>query len=68
MTPNFQLPRWRKLKFIQGPKLSALDVEEYSLDPSTEVVIIHHHSPYPEVRAVTDPVDDKILQRPFVLM
>ncbi len=32
--------------------------EEYDFDLRTEAALIRYHSPYPEVRSVTDPFDD----------
>ena len=57
--PNF--PSWtmRKLKqLVQGYKACDMAEEDWSFDLKTEAAMLKYHSPYPEVRAVTDPFDD----------
>ena len=59
MDPNF--PSWTmdKLhKLSQGYKECDISEEEWSFDLRTEASILKYHSPYPEVRAVTEPFDD----------
>jgi OPT family small oligopeptide transporter len=57
--PNFPSASMQKLKnLVQGPKACELDDDDYSIELRTEASIIYYHSPYPEVRAVTDPFDD----------
>lgn len=57
--PNFAQETMEKIKLlVPGPKLSELDPSEYDFDLKAEAVIIHYHSPYPEVRSVTEPFDD----------
>ena len=57
--PNF--PSWTmaKLKFlVRGYKMCDLSEEDWAFDLKTEAAMLKYHSPYPEVRAVTDPFDD----------
>ena len=57
--PNF--PSWtmRKLKaLIQGYKACDMSEDDWLFDLKTEAAMLKYHSPYPEVRAVTDPFDD----------
>jgi len=35
-----------------------MDRSDWDFDLKAEAAIIHYHSPYPEVRSVTDPFDD----------
>ncbi|KAK9453142.1 OPT oligopeptide transporter protein-domain-containing protein [Dipodascopsis uninucleata] len=57
--PNFDNSAYDKIeKMIQGPDAYGTDIETHELDTRLEAVIINYHSPYPEVRAVTDPFDD----------
>jgi OPT family small oligopeptide transporter len=57
--PNFPDHTMQKIKLlVQGPKASGLDESDYDFDLKAEAAIIHYHSPYAEVRSVTDPVDD----------
>jgi OPT family small oligopeptide transporter len=58
--PNFPALTMKKIKLlVQGEKLSQVDEDiEYATDLRIEAAVIHYHSPYPEVRAVTDPYDD----------
>lgn len=43
---------------IEGPAAFGTDEETLALEARKEATLIHFHSPYPEVRAVTDPFDD----------
>ncbi|KAK9461710.1 OPT oligopeptide transporter protein-domain-containing protein [Lipomyces oligophaga] len=43
---------------VQGPEAYGEDLEAYDIDLRLEACMIKYHSPYPEVRAVTDPYDD----------
>ena len=57
--PNF--PGWTMSKLrnlVQGYKACDMAEEEWSFDVRTEAAILKYHSPYPEVRAVTEPFDD----------
>ena len=57
--PNFPSAMMTKIKRLSlGYKEAEMDVAEWLFDLKLEAVIIHYHSPYPEVRAVTDPFDD----------
>jgi hypothetical protein len=56
---NFRGPIMEKIKLlIQGPKAMDVDRVDWEFDLKAEAAIIHYHSPYPEVRSVTDPFDD----------
>lgn len=57
--PNFPVPTMVKIKqLVQGPKSSGLHPDiDYEVDLRLAAAVIHFHSPYPEVRAVTDPFD-----------
>ena len=57
--PNF--PAWTmdKLKaLVLGYKACDMSEDDWSFDVRTEAAILKYHSPYPEVRSVTDPFDD----------
>ncbi|CAN6675128.1 oligopeptide transporter 2 [Trichomonascus vanleenenianus] len=59
--PNFPSDTMAKIKVIlEGEKTFnlAYPEEDYSFELRSEAAIIHYHSPYPEVRAVSDPHDD----------
>ncbi|KAK9472937.1 OPT oligopeptide transporter protein-domain-containing protein [Dipodascopsis tothii] len=43
---------------LAGPEAYGEDIKTYELDARLEASVIEYHSPYPEVRAVTDPFDD----------
>ncbi|KAJ8103724.1 OPT oligopeptide transporter protein-domain-containing protein [Lipomyces tetrasporus] len=43
---------------LDGPESYGQDIDTYELDAKLEAAVIQFHSPYPEVRAVTDPFDD----------
>jgi OPT family small oligopeptide transporter len=45
-------------QLLKGPKVSDLDEQAYYWTVRTNAALIHFHSPYAEVRAVTDPYDD----------
>lgn len=56
---NFPLDTMDRLKLIvQGPEALEVDADTFETEAKTEATLIHFHSPYPEVRAVTDPFDD----------
>ncbi len=61
--PNFPGPTMTKIRqLVQGPKAEGLeDVSDFDFDLRAEAAIIHYHSPYPEVRSVTEPFDDPTL-------
>jgi hypothetical protein len=57
--PNFPGPAMEKIKLlVQGPKANNMERADYDFELKAEAAIIHYHSPYPEVRSVTDPFDD----------
>ena len=45
-------------RLVQGYKAADMEESDWLFDLKTEAAILHYHSPYPEVRAVTDPFDD----------
>lgn len=45
------------LLIVQGPEAYGTNIETYESDMKVEATLIHYHSPYPEVRSVTDPFD-----------
>lgn len=45
-------------KIVQGQEAYGKGEEQYDRDARVEATLIHYHSPYPEVRAVTFPTDD----------
>ncbi|KAK9475197.1 OPT oligopeptide transporter protein-domain-containing protein [Dipodascopsis tothii] len=56
---NFASATMEKItKLAQGLEFYEGDYDTYSLELRTEAALIGHYSPYPEVRAVTDPFDD----------
>ncbi|KAK9461999.1 OPT oligopeptide transporter protein-domain-containing protein [Lipomyces oligophaga] len=56
---NFPQESYEKIKVLLGGiEASGLEADIYDLELRVEASMIKHHSPYPEVRAVTDPVDD----------
>jgi OPT family small oligopeptide transporter len=57
--PNFPVETMMRIKLlVQGPKAAGLDTSDYDFDLKAEAAMIHYHSPYPEVRSVTEPFDD----------
>lgn len=55
---NFPQNVMTKIKIIvQGPDAYGKSIESFDSDLKVEATLIHYHSPYPEVRAVTDPID-----------
>ena len=57
--PNFPAWTMAKLKeLVQGYKACGMSEEDWSFDVKTEAAMLKYHSPYPEVRSVTDPFDD----------
>lgn len=60
--PNFPGDSMRRIKqLVQGRKASGLDDSDYEFDLKAEAAVMHYHSPYPEVRSVTEPFDDPSL-------
>ncbi|KAH8816600.1 oligopeptide transporter 2 [Xylogone sp. PMI_703] len=56
---NFPVATMNKIKLlVQGPKAANEITTDYEFDLKAEAAIIHYHSPYPEVRSVTDAYDD----------
>lgn len=56
---NFPQEVREKIKLlVQGPEAYGTNYEAYESDLKVEATLIHYHSPYPEVRAITDPFDD----------
>ena len=45
-------------KLLQGYKAADMEWNDWLFSLKAEAAIIHFHSPYPEVRSVTDPSDD----------
>ncbi|KAK9452506.1 OPT oligopeptide transporter protein-domain-containing protein [Dipodascopsis uninucleata] len=59
---NFDNHLYDKIKLmVEGHEAYGGDYDSYELDTRLEAVVIKYHSPYPEVRAVTDPFDDTSL-------
>ena len=57
--PNFPEHTLQLINILlKGPKLSDLDEETYFWTVRTNAALIYFHSPYAEVRAVTDPYDN----------
>ncbi|KAK9318825.1 OPT oligopeptide transporter protein-domain-containing protein [Lipomyces orientalis] len=55
---NFDNEIYDKIQLmVKGPEAYGEDIDNYELDCRLEAVVIRYHSPYPEVRAVTDPFD-----------
>lgn len=56
---NFPHEVMAKMKLlVQGPDAYGEDIDKYDFETKVEAVLIHYHSPYPEVRSVTDPMDN----------
>lgn len=56
---NFPKDAWNRIQAVlQNEKEHDTIEKEYSLDAKIEACLIHYHSPYPEVRSVTEPYDD----------
>ncbi|KAK9475851.1 OPT oligopeptide transporter protein-domain-containing protein [Lipomyces japonicus] len=56
---NFSQALYKKIHLIvAGSEAYGTNAEVHELDARLEAVVIRYHSPYPEVRAVTDPFDD----------
>ena len=57
--PNFPAWTMNKIKnLVQGYKLSDMEQNDWLFTLKAEAAIIYFHSPYPEVRSVTEPFDD----------
>lgn len=57
--PNFLITTLEHLKrLVDGPQAAELSQADWSLEVRAEAAAIYYHSPYPEVRSVTDPFDD----------
>ena len=60
--PNF--PSWTmdKMRMLsQGYKVADMESSDWSFELRSLAAMIYNHSPYPEVRAVTEPFDDPTL-------
>ncbi|KAK9431387.1 OPT oligopeptide transporter protein-domain-containing protein, partial [Lipomyces doorenjongii] len=56
---NFPTETLDKIQLlVDGPEAYDEDLDTYELDARLEATVIKYHSPYPEVRSVTDPFDD----------
>ena len=56
---NFPSHTMHKLEtLVQGYKVAEMEPSEWEFELKCEAAVIHYHSPYPEVRAVTVPFDD----------
>lgn len=56
---NFPEDVMKYIKLILiGPEAVGLSKESWEIEARKEAALIYFHSPYPEVRAVTDPFDD----------
>ncbi|KAK9388133.1 OPT oligopeptide transporter protein-domain-containing protein [Lipomyces mesembrius] len=56
---NFPTKTAHKIQLlVDGPEAYDEDLDTYVLDARLEATVIKYHSPYPEVRSVTDPFDD----------
>lgn len=57
--PNFPAGLMERLYQLSlGYKGADMEQDDWSFDLRTEAAMLHYHSPYPEVRSVTDPFDD----------
>ena len=57
--PNFPAYTMARMKLlVQGYKLADMEQSDWLFELKTEAAMLHYHSPYPEVRSVTDPFDD----------
>lgn len=57
--PNFPDHTLELIKrLLGGPKACDLDFETYAWTVRTNAALIYFHSPYAEVRAISDPFDD----------
>ena len=57
--PNFPSFTWQKINnLVLGYKHCDMDADEWLFQVKAEAAVIHFHSPYPEVRSVTTPLDD----------
>ncbi|KAK9455515.1 OPT oligopeptide transporter protein-domain-containing protein [Dipodascopsis uninucleata] len=57
---NFPIEVMEKIKkLIRGPDFYGNSYEKYEYDLKAEACLIGYFSPYPEVRSVTDPIDDE---------
>ncbi|KAL1407976.1 oligopeptide transporter 6 [Vanrija albida] len=57
--PNFLVTTLEHLaRLVDGPQAAELSQADWSLEVRAEACAIYYHSPYPEVRSVTDPFDD----------
>ena len=49
----------KKVKYLlRGAKFNDLGETDWAEEVKTEAAVIYYHSPYPEIRSVTDPFDD----------
>lgn len=59
LDPNFPGATMEKLQTLSmGYKEAQMSETDWSFELRAEAAILNHHSPYPEVRAVTQPFDD----------
>lgn len=57
--PNFPTAMLVKIRLLlQGYKVADMELLDWSFELRSIAAMIHYHSPYPEVRSVTDPFDD----------
>ena len=57
--PNFSTVMYQKIQILlQGYKVADMEHVDWSFELRSIACMIYYHSPYPEVRAVTDPFDD----------
>ncbi|GME72922.1 unnamed protein product [Ambrosiozyma monospora] len=59
---NFQDTTYKRMEqLLQGPEAAGCSPEDYAYECKTHAAVCKYFSPYPEVRAVTEPVDDPSL-------
>lgn len=56
---NFPKDAYDNIENLVENQPSKEDDEQWKFECKLEAALIYHHSPYPEVRAVTDPFDDE---------
>ncbi|KAK9345357.1 OPT oligopeptide transporter protein-domain-containing protein [Lipomyces starkeyi] len=57
--PNFPAETMDKIeRLLEGEEKYGADHDAYDFDVRAEATLVHYFSPYPEVRAITDPYDD----------
>lgn len=56
---NFPLPVYERMEsLVEGAEYCNLSPAEWSFQCKLEAGLVMFHSPYPEIRGVTDPIDD----------